>query len=129
MIEFPYILRKGKLYPIIPITLGKGRFRLKTQALVDSGATISVFRSSIADYFNIDVEAGKRITLQGVGGRIVGYVHRIALEVDAIRFWSPIAFSEELTTTINILGRDNFFQHFLVSFDEQNRKTVLKPIA
>jgi len=35
-------------------------------------------------------------------------------------------FSQELTVSFNLLGRDNFFQQFLVTFDERRRTIRLR---
>jgi len=43
MMEFAYKFKVDNLYPIIEIILGKNRMKIRLDALVDSGATISVF--------------------------------------------------------------------------------------
>lgn len=47
--EYPYLYRKNRLYPIIPIIISKGNIDLKTEALIDSGANISVFSADIGE--------------------------------------------------------------------------------
>jgi hypothetical protein len=126
--EFPYLFRKDKSYPIIPIKISSGSLTLKTEALVDSGANISVFSSDIADYLELVLTGGKQIYLQGVGGRIVGYIHKVKIDISGISFRCPIVFSAELITSFNIIGRDAFFDKFLITFDEARRKLILKPI-
>lgn len=123
--EYPYILRRGLYYPIIPVGLRYGDLGLATDALIDSGANVSVFQSSIADYFGINIFEGERISLQGIGGHIFAYKHMLDLAMDDYWFPSTIAFSQEMIPHINILGRDDFFLHFVVSFDETSKKVTL----
>ncbi len=93
--------------------------------MVDSGATISVFQGSIGEYLGIPIENGRRRIFQGVGGKIIGYIHEVDLQIDKIKFSCRIAFSNELATSLNILGRDNFFERFLIIFDESNKMLKL----
>lgn len=125
MTEYPYILKRGIYYPIIPLKLKHRNLDLTTDALIDSGANVSVFQSSIADYFGINIFEGERISLQGIGGRILAYIHTIDFEVGDHSFSSRIAFSREMIHHINILGRDDFFSHFIITFDEIARKVIL----
>ena len=125
MIEYPYVLKRGVYYPIVPVRLKYGDLGLATDALIDSGANVSVFQSSIADYFGISIFQGERISLQGIGGHIFAYKHVLEVEMDDYSFPSTIAFSQEMIPHINILGRDDFFFHFVISFDETSRKLTL----
>ena len=125
MIEFPYLIRRHYKYPIVPLVIEHGQFSLRTEALVDSGATVSVFKDSIADYLGIRIDNGERISLQGIGGRIIGYVHEVRIIIGDISFRASVVFSEEFTVSMNILGRKNFFQQFIVSFDEHRQKVIL----
>lgn len=124
-LEFPYIFRRDNFYPIIQATLRRGTSRIRVDALVDSGASISVFQGSIAESLGINAERGKRRIFQGVGGKIIGYVHNVMLKVNGHEFLCRIAFSYELTTSLNLLGRDNFFKQYVVTFDEKKRKLRL----
>ena len=68
---FPYKTdAKGNTFPVIPLTL---QFRNKKKdffALIDSGATVSIFRAEVADALGIEIEKGKQLYLGGVGGNI-----------------------------------------------------------
>lgn len=90
--EFSYLYRKRQAYPIIPLKITIRQSVLKTEALIDSGANISVFSSGIADYFSLNLTSGKLIYLQGIGGRIAGYIHKVVLSVGKISFPCPIFF-------------------------------------
>jgi hypothetical protein len=64
--EFPY-LKKGDLsYPMVDIELNGPKGSLKVKALVDSGATFSIFRKEIADYLGIPIKEGQGLYFQGI---------------------------------------------------------------
>ncbi|MEW5907628.1 MAG: retropepsin-like aspartic protease [Patescibacteria group bacterium] len=120
--EFNYSQKDNKWYPTIDVIL-QGHVRGRAfRALVDSGASISIFRGEVADYLGILLEKGKPTYLTGVGGRILGYLHKIPVEIENKKFNCKIIFSREYTVSFNILGRDNFFLPFLITFNEKMRK-------
>lgn len=121
---YPYRTWGTYSLPIVPIGLADGSI---VYALVDSGANISIFEASIAEKLGIAIENGKRISLQGIGGRIVAYEHMVPIHIGSIEFNCKIAFSREFYVSLNLLGRDNFFSHFLITFDECKKETVLHP--
>lgn len=127
MMEFPYVNRRDQYYPIIPVTLRHGDREIRIEALVDSGASISTFQGDLAQVLGLTLEAGEKIYLQGIGGRVLGYMHEVQLQVGMVQMRCKIVFSNELISSVNLLGRADFFEHFLISFDERNRKLLLKP--
>ncbi len=129
MMEFPYVNRRGQYYPIIPVTLRHGNYEIRTEALVDSGASISTFQGDLAHVLGLALESGEKIYLQGIGSRVLGYTHEVQLQVGTEQMRCRIVFSNELISSVNLLGRADFFEHFLVSFDERSRKLLLKPYS
>jgi len=114
---------------LIDIELFGLKGNLVIKALVDSGSTFSIFRSEIADYLGIPVKSAYYLYFQGIKGKILGYLHQIPVRVDGARFDCKIAFSPELEVSFNILGRNNFFLPFLITFNEQAQKVVIQKIA
>lgn len=112
--------------PAIPIVLIYKKKVWLLNALVDSGATISVFQSSIARELGIRVEKGKRIELKAAGTRIVAYLHKIKLRFAGKTFPTIIGFSDELLVNYNILGRKGFFDRFRITFDEANKEMTFE---
>jgi len=125
-LEFPYVLKKDKYYPIIDAILSKDNNSIKTDAIVDSGAILSIFQGNIAEYLGIELEKGKEQLFQGIGGKIIGYIHNLTMKINEIELSCKVAFSNELTTSLNIVGRESFFDRFLITFDEQNKKLILQ---
>lgn len=125
-IEFPYLKRGAVYYPVVQVLLGAGSRIIPLTALVDSGASFSVFRPETAKALGIGIERGTKIYLEGIGGRILGYLHRVPMEVGSKQFSCKVVFSYEFKVSFNLIGRDNFFQYFRITLDESNRKTVLE---
>lgn len=124
--EFSY-LRKGEhTYPLIDVRLTGPRGSLAVKALVDSGAIFSIFRPEIAGYLGIRIKTGQSFHFHGIAGRIVGYLHKIPMKVNQETFDCYIAFSPELETSFNILGRNNFFLPFLITFNEKHQKVLIE---
>lgn len=124
-LTFPYKTdAKGNLFPIVPVALKFNRLKKEFFALVDSGATVSVFRAEVAESLGIEIQKGKEIYLGGVGGHIKGYLHQLKIELAGKKFACPIVFSHEYLVSFNLLGRQEFFKRFKILFEE--RKNLLK---
>lgn len=116
---------QGNNFPVIPLSLKFGNKKKEFFALVDSGATISIFRTEVAESLGINVNEGREIYLGGVGGRIKGYIHKLEIEIAGKQFICPVVFSYEYLVSFNLLGRSAFFKKFRITFEEENNKVVL----
>ncbi len=126
--EFPYVRLRGRYFPIVPVGLVTDR-RVDTVAILDSGASISVFKPSVAHELGIDVEGGDLLLVEGISGKISLYVHPVEMELEGHGFSSRVAFSPEYTASVNLLGREGFFDQFLITFDEESRKVFLETFS
>lgn len=123
---FPYYFNGSVYFPVIPVVFVVGEKRIRSQALVDSGATISIFGEETANSLDIDIETGKRTILGGVGGRIVGYIHKIKVRIAGKEFLCPIVFSHEYLVSFNLLGRETIFKQFKIIFEEKKNLLTLE---
>jgi hypothetical protein len=121
---FDYYFNGEGYFPAIPLYITSNGTQLKLRALIDSGATISVFKDEVAQHLGIDIERGKEIYLGGVGGRIKGYIHNLNLEISGKKFTCPVVFSREYLVSFNLLGREAFFKQFRIVFEE--KKNLLR---
>ena len=124
--EFQYLRKGNQYYPLIDIELTGPKGSLTVKALLDSGASLSIFRPEIANYLAIPIKKGEGLYFQGIKGRIRGYLHRVPVRVNSERFDCNIAFSPELKVSFNLLGRDNFFLPFLITFNEKSKKVLIE---
>lgn len=123
--KYPYLKIRKKFFPVIPIKLVSNKIAVDTLAYIDSGASISLFRSDIANQMGIDIGNGIKITLEGISGKITVYIHKLKIIVADLEFILKVGFSEEYVASFNLLGRDNFFTKFLITFDEIKRRIIL----
>lgn len=117
--EFSYLRKGEQTYPLIDIEIIGPAGSLVVKALVDSGASFSVFRPEIAEYLGIPIKSKERLYFQGIKGKISGYLHQIPVRVNQEKFDCRIAFSREFKVPFNLLGRNNFFLPFLITFNEK----------
>ena len=103
-----------------------GQTRVDSSALIDSGATVSIFKKEVAEKLRITIEKGKEIYLGGVGGHIKGYVHKLEVEIAGKKFPCPIVFSREYLVSFNLLGRQEFFNKFKIIFEEKQNRLKLE---
>lgn len=126
MINYPYKKdSRGNLFPIILFQAEYKKSIAKTSALLDSGASISIFKEDIAKQLNLVIDHGTPTFLGGVGGRIKGYVHHIKLKIADKNLLVPVVFSYEYSVSFNLIGRSGVFEKFKITFDEKSLKVTL----
>ena len=91
-------------------------------ALVDSGASYSIFKAEIGDILGLEMEKGNKILIAvGDGSLIVVYIHRLIIQIGDEEFEAEIGFSKQLGIGFNIIGRKDIFERFKVCFDEKEK--------
>lgn len=126
--SFQYVRFHGKHYPLIPITLRNGRYKVKTFALIDSGASISVFRPEISKALHLPIKTKNNLHLGTANGGVDIKVAKVEVQVERTRFKSKIGFSTNFATSFNILGREGFFHKFSVCFNEMMKTVIMVPL-
>ena len=119
--------RIGKRFlPIIPLRVyGKKRV-IETEAYVDSGASIPIFHTAIAELAGIDYERGKIVYPKGTAGHIKAFKLQVGIGIGEDRFKCNALFSKEMITRFNLLGLEGIFDQFKVTFDNKNKKTIFE---
>lgn len=125
-IVFKYVPIAGRFYPAIPITLTYGARKITTLALVDSGATVSVFRSEVAESLELPWEEGERVVITSANASFNAYLHSLEAVIGQLVFVLKLGFTDSLTTSFNILGRESFLETFDITISEKNRTIVLE---
>ena len=128
MIKFPYIQFRGKLVPVVPIKFKAGEEWVELKAYVDSGASYSIFHSSIVEILNLELEKGRKAYVTvGDGSQIIVYLHKIIVRIAELEFDATIGFSRHLGIGFNIIGRLDIFDRFRVCFDESEKVVEFHP--
>ncbi len=123
-LNFPYVVHHGIASPIIPLQISG----IKIHAYVDSGALISVFSIKEADALGIDYEKGKKNLMRvGSGSLIEVFFHLLPITLGPFRFKAHIGFSPKLGANFNLLGRKDFFNRFVVIFDDTKQTITFIP--
>lgn len=114
--------------PVLPVSLMIGHTRSpRFDALVDSGAFTTYFRSDIGRAFGLKVEDGEPVELRGVvdAPSVRVYYHAVKLCIAEHIIPIQAGFYDQLGWA-GILGRHGFFEHFTVSFDPANNPPGLE---
>jgi hypothetical protein len=86
-----------------------------------------LFHASIGRDIDIDVESGEKHIFQGASAKLVGYIHKIKMVIANKEIECRVAFSDELSTSFNLLGRQDIFDNFKVCFDESEKTVEFVP--
>ena len=116
--------------PSIPISLkGNCETIIEVMALLDSGADISVIPSDFAQLLNLDLNK-ERTKAFGIGGEVESIETSINLIIskghENYSFVIPIKVILGDYDFPVILGRQGFFDKFLITFNQEQHKIVLK---
>ena len=127
--KFSYQHFRDTYYPVIPVAIiaPASAKKVTTSAIIDSGAAISIFHGSLAVLLGIAVESGEKRIFQGASAKLIGYVHNVRMAVAGKEFECEVVFSDELSTSFNLLGRRGVFENFKVVFDEAKKSVELTP--
>lgn len=126
--QFPYVRLHGRSYPLIPISLKRGRHSVNTFALLDSGASISVFRPEIARALRLPHQKQDSLRLGTPSGSVDIGVAEVEIAVERTRFLAQIGFSSAYAARFNILGREGFFHRFSICFNEMMKTVFMFPL-
>ncbi|MBI3114970.1 MAG: retroviral-like aspartic protease [Candidatus Kerfeldbacteria bacterium] len=119
---------QGILRPVIPVEVRFGKQSVRYEVMVDSGADGSFFDWGIAETLGIDVEAGERVSVQGITGEPGDcFRHSVTLVVGGHEIAVPVGFMQLPEDGIGAVGQEGFFERFIVKFDYQKREIELKP--
>src|SRR3989338_5228367 len=121
--EFRYAEFRGRTYPIVLLHIRNTKAETDAEALIDSGANVSIFRSDMADLLGINIEDGLRSESIGISGKVSVFVHDVEIKLFDKWFPCKVGFSKQVTTRFNLLGREDFFIRHLITFNEKERKT------
>ncbi|NOZ82834.1 MAG: hypothetical protein GXN98_03320 [Euryarchaeota archaeon] len=125
MMRIPYVSWRGHHSPLVEVQIMNQDRRIRTLAYLDTGATYSVFHGDFAEELGLDMYSGERrdITV-GDGGMIPLYLFKLKLIIEQIKINALVGFSDRLGTGINIIGRRDILDNYVVCFDGKNREVI-----
>ncbi|MBS3060459.1 MAG: hypothetical protein J4432_03035 [DPANN group archaeon] len=123
---------KERKYPVIPVTYKTGDIEFEVISVVDSGATSSYLPYSLAMALGLSKQ--NKIETETMGGKISTATDRVIISIP-LKNDRPV----RVETYVNfpcspkddhyahpLLGRQGFFDKFIVTFDDKNEKLTLK---
>ncbi|MBS3138169.1 hypothetical protein J4207_00520 [Candidatus Woesearchaeota archaeon] len=123
--EYSYKRIGQRDYPIISMDIKSNLRTKQTHALIDSGSMLSLFGLEVANELGILYKNGKPTRIASVHGELLVYIHSLHLIIMNHEFSCQVGFSDEFKANVNLLGRMDFFDNFLITFDEKHKKVVL----
>ena len=118
--------------PYIPIEIKGNSYWIQTMALLDSGADISIIPKDLAELLGLDL-TGEKTKANGIGGEITVINSRVLVRIknphEKYEFEIPIQIILEETKAPPIIGRDGFFDKFIIEFNHYEEKIKLKNIV
>jgi len=114
--------------PSIPLTL-MGKESFDTIGLLDSGADISAIPREVAEILGLKL-TGKITPAYGIGGKVRSVETKVAILIqkshERYRFMLPVKVILDAYDFPVLLGRLGFFDNFVITFDQQQEKILLK---
>jgi hypothetical protein len=96
---------------------------------VDSGASYSIFTAKIAEEIGMPYTQGRATyVMVGDGSSIPVYLHRLPLRIGVQELIATIGFSPRLGVGFNLLGRQDIFTRFDVTFSDSRRTVTFRPV-
>ncbi len=118
------------LRPVIPIEIHYNNLEVPYEVLVDSGADISIFDSSLASILGINIFIGIKKQIIGATGFPENmYLHTILIKVGDLKFKIEVGFMNINTNSYGIVGQKGFFNKFIVKFDLKKEEIEIKERA
>ena len=116
--------------PSIPV-LFSGKEKFETLALLDSGADISAMSKGVAEILGLDL-SGEKEFAYGIGGKVDAVESKVNITIEKghekYNFVIPVKVILGDYDFPILLGRADFFDKFVICFDETQQKVSLKRI-
>ena len=93
--KFEYRYEKEAYLPIVEVILKFKNERIRTDALIDSGAAMCLFKGEIGRALGINIDGGEKKIFQGVSAKLIGYIHEVEITIADKTFKTKIAFEND----------------------------------
>ena len=128
-VRFPYLKYKGALCPLVMVAIQGPKDWAGILAYVDSGASYSILSTKVAEEMGLAYEDGQlQYVTVGDGSAIPLYLPRLPIRIGSYEFTATIGFSPRLGIGFNLLGRQDIFGHFDVTFSDTRGVVVFQPV-
>lgn len=115
-------------FPKVPIILSRGDVQIEVAALLDSGSTAIFIPKEMAETLGLELRSSD--LADSWTGKFKIWESRIGIILgkgsQTFRKVLPCNVPDEKSETEEVIFGRTFFQFFEVTFNEKNRKTILK---
>ena len=127
-VVFPYTPYRGHPAPIIPLEIQGKQGWTMIWTYVDSGASFSILRPREAGVLGLRIEEGQLLySVVGDGSLIPVYVHQLRIRIGSVEWTARVGFSPRLGVGFNLLGRQDIFTHFDITFSDATHTVTFRP--
>ncbi|MDQ6838999.1 MAG: retropepsin-like domain-containing protein [Actinomycetota bacterium] len=129
IVAYKTLAGSGGERPILDVLIGTAALRV--QALVDSGATRTLFHQTVAEAAGVDLsEAEERELLLGPGRPPVpARFETVLLDAGGLQWEAEVGFCEDAPQDWGLLGGAGFFRFFTVTFRYYDSEFEIEPVA
>jgi len=111
----------------IQATLKLGEEVVLTEAKVDPGSQVCLFRREHGEMLGLTIESGHQIVLDSIAGTLVAYGHSVTLHTLGLEFDSAVYFAESYGLRRNLLGREGWLQKIRLAIVDYDSTIYLSP--
>ncbi len=130
MVEFPYKKEKSNLFGTIYRPIAAVHFIVRSNEIiqlmyVDSGADITLIPKSIGELLGFEEDDEAKEIFSVSGHKISVIIKNTKMKIGRHTFSARVAWSLQENVPI-LLGRLDIFDKFIITFDESNKRTILR---
>ncbi len=113
--------------PVEVILNGQGNTPVVIDAIIDTGASISLFDKSVAQLLGIDIPTGKPLKVRTASNdEYDAYIHPVDLEFLGLALNIPIAFCPAWDDVTNLLGMEGFAEALQLGLKHAERTLLVR---
>ena len=127
--KFPYVKYDIFHKPVLPVIFSSKSKKFPYQALVDTGADISIIHAEIAKQLGLELRKGEKFPFGGICGQGIGYIHTVNLEIGGHTISDvPAVFSHDISPYgFGILGHEGLFDKLKLVFEFNKKQFEIIP--
>ena len=120
--KYEYIYFEGKFLPIVPLKIKSKEEWIEFKVFIDTGASYCLLHADIAEILGINLEKGQQDEMVvGDGNKILVYIHTLTVSIAEKEFQARVGFTKGIGVNLDILGRKDIFDKFVVCFNEKEK--------
>lgn len=130
-VDQPHPAFKGEVAlwtPMLNVRVGREHKQTpRFPAVVDSGSPYCLFKSSVAEFLGIEVSKGIESIIYGINGVAEPvFFHRVKIYIELDWIIEVTAGFCKKLAVAGILGRNGFFDNFVVRFDHSSAPPIVE---